>query len=101
MALTRADHKRIALSVAEGLKKALSQHNGERLLAKHKARMGKPPVEAEPDADDSDLESALAGPPGTMDEDEPEMPPPVGHKGQIPRHGMGMKGKGGAGPRRG
>lgn len=75
MALTRADHKRIALHVADELKKVLSAKNGERILAKHKARTAPkappPPEPGEPDADD--LESALAAPPGEPMESDDAM----------------------------
>ena len=59
MPLSRADHKRIALSVGAELKRVLSAHNGERLAAKHKARKApKPPEPKEGEAED--LEEALS-----------------------------------------
>ncbi len=54
MALSHGDHKRIALSIAQELQKVLHGANGQRILAKHKARIA-------PDGDE---------PPGTPEEPE-------------------------------
>ena len=40
MALTHSDHKRIAMTIAQELKRVLSDANGQRVLAKHQARIG-------------------------------------------------------------
>lgn len=48
MALSHADHKRIALTIASEIKKVLSVHNGERLQKKHQARVAPPKPEGVP-----------------------------------------------------
>jgi hypothetical protein len=50
MALTHSDHKRIASTIAQELKRVLSDANGQRVLAKHQARIGPkaPPPLADP-----------------------------------------------------
>lgn len=95
MALDRASKKKIALKVAGEIKSVLSDHNGARLLAKHKAKKAAPaPVEQ----DDEDMEAALGQPDDEMAEGE-EMPmampgKPTGKGFPFKKSGGGMRGRG-------
>ncbi len=84
MALTRSDHKRIALNVAGELKRELSKLNGERVLAKHKARLANT-VDTTSEPDDDDVNAALSD----MDADDEEgmpMPMPARHGDAAAMH---------------
>lgn len=73
MALSRSDHKRIALSIAAELKKVIGGANGDRLLAKRKGRMAPPAPPADEDSDMDAMMADMAGPQETPAEDDADV----------------------------
>ena len=66
MALDRSDHKRIALSIAKELHRVLSDANGARIHARHKARIAPAAPVTEP-PDDPEMDDMLS----SMDSEDP------------------------------
>lgn len=100
MALTHGDHKRIALGIAAELRKVLGSANGNRLAAKHKARMspmeamhpGPPEGDMGDGADMDDIFERMAQD-QAGEKDDSTAPPFKSKKPQVGRLPPGHKGR--------
>ncbi|MBN1442837.1 MAG: hypothetical protein JXA90_09010 [Planctomycetes bacterium] len=75
MPLTRDDHKRINLMVAHELARVLSDHQGAKLMARHKARVSAPAEEA-PDDEAGDMDAEVMAEMMAESPDDEEAEPP-------------------------